>query len=475
MPWITVVASLFIPALWIWRYFSRERYDPPLPPGSMGLPLVGETLHILYAMKTSTLWEFYGAREKKYGPIYKTHIFGRPTIVVNPPLGFKLLFSNHGKLVESSWPQPMRTLLGDKCLFFMEGQKAKSFRHILLAFLGPDAIRRYVERASVIIQEHIDKLWMAGSEVKAYSLLKKALFSLVFSLFLSISNEEEERELLAPFQDFLQGLLELPIDLPGTMFRRAKVGRAKIFKKLDEYIAKREIELETGNAWPQQDFLSVLLTTKGEDGQPMTKEEIKQNILMLVMSAHDTTVSSLVSSMKCIGENPWCYDRLREEHVSIALAKSPNEPLTHNDLQKMDYTWKIVQEAMRLAPPAAGNLRRATTEFTMDGFTVPKDWQLNWTVFRSHKKEKFFEEPERFKPDRFDRPFLPNTYVPFGGGPRICPGYELAKMQDRIFLHHLVTRFKWMLLDPNEAIHMTPLALPVNGLDIKLIANPVKI
>ncbi|XP_024538283.1 cytochrome P450 716B1 [Selaginella moellendorffii] len=402
MPWITVVASLLIPALWIWRYFSRERYDPPLPPGSMGLPLVGETLHILYAMKTSTLWEFYGAREKKYGPIYKTHIFG------------------HDRREPSSGIQAF---------------KAKSFRHILLAFLGPDAIRRYAERASMIIQEHIDKFWMAGSEVKAYPLVKKALFSLVFSLFLSISDEEEERELLAPFQDFLQGLLELPIDLPGTMFRRAKVGRAKIFKKLDEYIAKRKVELETGQAWPQQDFLSVLLTTKGEDGEPMTEEEIKQNILMLVMSAHDTTVSSLMSSMKYIGENPWCYYRLRTEHISILLARSPNEPLTHSDLQKMDYTWKIVQEAMRLAPPAAGNLRRVITEFTMDGFTVPKD---------CHKKEKFFEEPERFKPDRFDRPLLPNTYVPFGGGPRICPGYELAKMQDRIFLHHLVTRFKWI-------------------------------
>ncbi|XP_024544193.1 cytochrome P450 716B2-like [Selaginella moellendorffii] len=229
-------------------------------------------------------------------------------------------------------------------------------------------MRRYVGRSSSIAQAHIEKFWLDESKVRAYVLLKKAMFSAVFNLFLSIQNEEEERELLVPFEEFLHGMLELPINFPG----RAKLARHKIFEKLDKYISKRKVEIQEGKASAEQDLLSVLLTTRGEDGELMSEEEVKRNILMMVLAGHDTTASTLVVSMKCIAENPWCYDRLRQEHLAIAAAKDSSEPLRVEDLQKMNYTWKVVQEAMRLLPPALGNTRIAITQMTIEGFTVPK-------------------------------------------------------------------------------------------------------
>ncbi|XP_024531730.1 cytochrome P450 716B2-like [Selaginella moellendorffii] len=474
-PGVIAVVSLVLAGIWIWRAFSQKSYDPTTPPGSFGLPFLGETLHLLYSMKANDLSGFYESRERKYGQVFKTHLFGHPTVVVSPPLGFKFLFSNHGKLVESSWPAPVKMLMGDKSLFFMEGQKAKSFRHILMAFLGPEAMRRYVGRSSSIAQAHIKKFWLDESEVRAYVLLKKAMFSAVFNLFLSIQNEEEERELLVLFEEFLHGMLELPINFPGTKFRRAKLARHKIFEKLDKYISKRKVEIQEGKASAEQDLLSVLLTTRGEDGELMSAEEVKQNILMMVLAGHDTTASTLAVSIKCIAENPWCYDRLRQEHLAIAAAKDSSEPLRVEDLQKMNYTWKVVQEAMRLLPPALGNTRIAITQMTIEGFTVPKDWRFMWSVFQSNRRSAFFPEPDKFDPERFDASsgLIPYTYVPFGGGPRICPGNEFAKMLVRVFLHHLLTQFQWSLVDAKEHVQMAPIAAPANGLHIKLSKNSI--
>ncbi|EFJ15629.1 hypothetical protein SELMODRAFT_422692 [Selaginella moellendorffii] len=327
----------------------------------------------------------------------------------------------------------MKMIMGDKSLFFMEGQRAKSFRHILMAFLGPEAMRRYVARASSIAQAHIEKFWLDGSEVRAYLLVKKALFSVVFNLFLSIQNEEEEKELLVPFEEFLHGLVELPINFPGTKFRRAKLATRKIFGKLDKFISKRK-----GRGWREK------------------------NILMMVMAGHDTTASTLAVSMKCIAENPWCYDRLRQEHLAIAAAK----PLRVEDLQKMNYTWKVasgpssagkhadsdhandhrgLHSSKRLASKFLHSIISRTSLMIIDG-------QFMWSVFRSNRRSAFFPDPDKFDPERFDGSsgLIPYTYVPFGGGPRICPGNEFAKMLLRVFLHHLLTQFQWALLDPNE-------------------------
>ncbi|XP_002991753.2 cytochrome P450 716B2 [Selaginella moellendorffii] len=472
-PVLVSLAGVFL-AILVWRWMTQKRYAKPLPPGSLGLPFVGETLHFLHSMKTNRPWEFFESRERKYGPVFKTHLFGSPTVVVNPPDGLKLIFTNHNKLVRGSWPSSIRKLVGERSLFFMEGDEAKRFRHILLAFLGPEALQRYVGRTHAMIQKHVEENWIAGGEIKAYQSVKEALFAVIYDLFLSLADEKEQQELLEPFRVVLHALIELPIDFPGTAFSKAMAGRREIMAKLDRMIEQRRLDLQSGKASAQQDLLSVLLVAKGEDGRGMTDEEIKQNIVMLVLGGHDTSSSSLAIAIKYIAENPSCYDELRKEHLEIAASKKAGEPLSIADVRRMKYTWRVVQEGMRFVPPTTGVIRRAIVDFEMDGYTVPQGWQLFGSMYQSNKKEKFFPEAESFKPDRFlGTGPVPYSYIPFGGGPRMCPGYELAKVQDCVFLHHIVTRFKWSLCDPDEIVQMAPLAAPLKGLPIKLTSNPI--
>lgn len=95
--------------------------------------------------------------------------------------------------------------------------------------------------------------------------------------------------------------------------------------------------------------------------------------------------------------------------------------------------------------------------------------QIFWSVYSTHKDPKYFKNPEEFDPSRFegDGP-VPFTFIPFGGGPRMCPGSEFARLEILIFMHHLVTNFRWEKVFPNEMIIYTPFPIPENGLPIRL-------
>lgn len=102
--------------------------------------------------------------------------------------------------------------------------------------------------------------------------------------------------------------------------------------------------------------------------------------------------------------------------------------------------------------------------------------QVLWTVYGTHYNEEYFKDPLRYDPSRFQEFVPPYVYVPFGGGPRTCAGYQLAKLNILIFLHYVLTAYHWSLLHPNEPIIMDPLPLPSKGMPIsispKLITNP---
>lgn len=160
------------------------------------------------------------------------------------------------------------------------------------------------------------------------------------------------------------------------------------------------------------------------------------------------------------------------EQLEIAGTKQPGVLLEWEDLQRMKYSWRAAQEALRLYPPVQGTFREAIKDFTYDGFTIPTGWKIYWNVNSTHKKSEHFNDPEQFDPSRFEgagpRPY---TFVPFGGGRRMCPGIDFARMEILIFLHNIVKNFKWDLLDPNEKVVVDPIPIPVSGLPVKLLPH----
>nr|TKS10404.1 hypothetical protein D5086_0000084620 [Populus alba] len=133
---------------------------------------------------------------------------------------------------------------------------------------------------------------------------------------------------------------------------------------------------------------------------------------------------------------------------------------------------------MRLTPPFIGNFKEAIKDFTFNGFAIPKGWKashfltLYWSASSTHKNAEYFSEPEKFDPSRFEgKGPAPYTFIPFGGGPRMCPGNEYARLEILVFMHNLVKSFRFERLILDEKIVFDPTPRPNMGLPVRLLPH----
>ncbi|XP_026429954.1 beta-amyrin 28-monooxygenase-like [Papaver somniferum] len=143
----------------------------------------------------------------------------------------------------------------------------------------------------------------------------------------------------------------------------------------------------------------------------------------------------------------------------------------------MKYSWNVVWEVMRLAPPAPGGFKQAMADFTYAGYRISKGCKLCWSSTATHKNPEYFPDPDKFDPSRFqgDGP-APFTYVPFAGGPGTSAGKEYVRVQILVFVHHLVRRYKIeksIPLNPKdeEKLIFKPFPLLTKGLPICIRAH----
>ncbi|XP_054791099.1 beta-amyrin 28-monooxygenase-like [Prosopis cineraria] len=182
----------------------------------------------------------------------------------------------------------------------------------------------------------------------------------------------------------------------------------------------------------------ILRIHQNEDpkGKVRSDDEVADKVMGLTTAAFNSPCIALTFAMKCLAENPQVYQRIRD--------------------------------VMRVIPPLQGTFREATSDFTYDGYIVPKGWKVYWTVSSIKKDPKIFAEPDKFDPTMFEDEIPPFLNMPFGGGPRICPGKDFAKLQMLIYLHYVVTFFKWQLINLNPKVLAAMNAIPLDGVWVRL-------
>ncbi|KAL9281359.1 unnamed protein product [Arabidopsis thaliana] len=451
------------------KHLSHFSY-PNLPPGKTGFPLIGESFSFLSAGRQGHPEKFITDRVRCFSSsssscIFKTHLFGSPTAVVTGASGNKFLFTNENKLVVSWWPDSVNKIFPSS-MQTSSKEEAKKLRTLLSQFMKPEALRRYVGVMDEIAQRHFETEWANQDQVIVFPLTKKFTFSIACRSFLSMEDPARVRKLEEQFNTVAVGIFSIPIDLPGTRFNRAIKASRLLRKEVSGIVRQRKEELKAGKTLKEHDILSHMLMNIGE-----TKDEdLADKIIGLLIGGHDTASIVCTFVVNYLAEFPHVYQRVLQEQKEILKEKKEKEGLRWEDIEKMRYSWNVACEVMRIVPPLSGTFREAIDHFSFKGFYIPKGWKLYWSATATHMNSDYFSEPERFEPNRFEGSGpKPYTYVPFGGGPRMCPGKEYARLEILIFMHNLVNRFKWEKVFPNEnKIVVDPLPIPDKGLPIRI-------
>ncbi|KAK2988298.1 hypothetical protein RJ640_011969 [Escallonia rubra] len=473
--------DLFFSALYLSEFFCiyllvvflfrrHKPNHPRLPHGRTGWPLIGETLAFVSSGWNGRPEKFIAERMNRYSPkIFKTSLAGEKMAVFCGASGNKFLFSNENKLVVSWWPPTIQKITIGSNSTSVEG--TKKMRGIIMEFLKPEALQKYVPVIACMARQHLTINWnTSNGQVKAFPLSRKLTFALACRLFMTVEDPKHVAKFEKQFELVTAGLLSVPVNVPGTAFNRAIKAANHIRHELSFIIEERRKQLlEKKQMETARDLLSHMLLAIDEGGQHLTELEIGDMILGVLLASHDTISSVITFTIYYLADHPKVYAQVLKEHLEIASSKQPEDSLSWEDIHKMNYSRNVINEVLRLAPPSQGAFKEAIKDFTYAGFDIPKGWKTFWSVYSTHKDPNCFPNPEKFDPSRFEgngpKPF---TFVPFGGGPRMCPGSELARLEILIFVHSLVTKFRWEKLIPDEKIVYSPSPMPVNGLPIRL-------
>ena len=249
--------------------------------------------------------------------------------------------------------------------------------------------------------------------------------------------------LLTHVADMRTGPVQVPkwVPTPGNLrFRRAQ---KLVTTYIRELIARRRA-LPT-EQWPD-DLLTKLMTTRDEEtGTLMAEQLLIDNGFTLFAAGHETTARTLSFLWYALSQNPEVERRLHAELDSV-LGEAPP---TLNDLKKLPYTLQVVKEVLRLYPAAPMYARDAVADDELDGIHIPAGTQMLVFAYATHRHPAFWDEPERFDPDRWlperEATLHAQAYHPFAIGPRICLGNNFSLLETHVMTAMLARRFKLRL------------------------------
>lgn len=254
---------------------------------------------------------------------------------------------------------------------------------------------------------------------------------------------------------------------PGSPWRKMMASRRVLDEIVYSEIARRRAE-PSGD---RKDILSLLIGARGEGGEAFTDREIRDQVMTLMFAGHDTSTSTVTFLMHELARHPQVVAKLREEQDRVLGGAVPTPEQLERELPYLDM---VVDEVLRLYPPAWIGPRRAVRDFEFGGYTVPRGAYVNYCSWASHRLPEVFPDPEAFIPERFTRErkaALPRgAYVPFGGGSRICIGKRFGLTEVKMVATMLVQRLHLDALPGRTMrIRQMPTLSPRGGLPMRVL------
>ncbi|KAF8399809.1 hypothetical protein HHK36_015680 [Tetracentron sinense] len=432
-------------------HFLFVKQEPTkLPHGSMGWPLCGETLGFLKPHKSNSMGSFLQDHCSRHGKIFKSHLFGSPTIVSCDHEFNMFILQNEEKLFQCSYPKPIHGILGRLCLLVVVGDIHKRLRSFALNLIStckskPEFLHDIDKLAISIVES-----WKERKEVVFCEEAKKFTFNLIVKQILSLEPEEPlTSKILADFLTFMKGLVSLPLYIPGTPYAKAVKARARISSTVGEIIKDRR-KGDVGIA--KGDFLDVLLSNTS-----LSDEGKVSIVLDLLLGGYETTSILMATAVYFLGHSPHALEKLKANSLSLSLRRTPSHKENEGGRRTLELgrlqanavhsqcnkAVTVINEALRCGNVVKFVHRKALKDVNFKGYLIPSGWKVLPVFTASHLDPSLHENASEFNPWRWAGQTTSKDVSPFGGGVRLCPGAELAKVETAFFLHYLVLNYRW--------------------------------
>lgn len=473
---LVIPCILLIAIKQLWYEFNIRKKDPtcslPLPGGTMGWPIIGETP--LMALQGA---RYYDKRFKEHGRLFKTHIFGRPTIRVLGADNLRKILMGEQDIVESNTPTSTNILLGPQSLTQSHGQSHSNMRKHVSAAFTREALSEYMPLMQRPIQEAISE-WCKEDSVLAYPECRSLTFRVASKVLCGFDyGREEMQELTTAFQIITENLFSLPFALPGFGLYKGLKARQLIFDKIADSVTKvtEESESESDEDGRQKpSALRILMQEmEAEDGERPSVRRIQETIVDLLVAGFVSTASASTSLVLQLFKHPHVLKKVREELEAHGV-DTPESPISFEKINELKYLSCVVKEALRMAPPVGGGFRKVLKTFEIDGKQIPKDWTLLYSIRDTMKFSELYTNSDKFDPERFsaeraeDRKGDRFNYCVFGGGSRSCVAKPFAMLKLKVLVAELARSSTWEVLNPEDLrFRLMPVPHPVNGMPVR--------
>jgi cytochrome P450 len=438
-----------------------------LPPG-IGLPRALQTLR--FSVRQIEL--VFRAR-RQLGEVFRFNgmVDDEVIVITSHPGHIRSLFTADPELAPSlTGESPLRPIVGPNSVLTLLGPEHMRQRKLLLPSFHGEAIERYTAMIAQAAEREIDR-WPLHEPFALAPAMQAITLDVIMSGIFGVDGQPQPGTPEHRLRTSIRKVVHLSTQWFAQAVELLNVGRAepdgvtrRLFATLDRHLyATIDARRRADDAGERTDILSLLLAARDEDGAPMSDQELRDELLTLVLAGHETTANSLAWTFERLLRTPHAYERLREEVRS-------------DDGQDAgaDYVEATIHEAMRSRPviPIIG--RRVHCPWQLGEWQLPAGSSVLMSILLLHHRPDVYPEPFAFVPERF-LGVKPGTYtwIPFGGGIRRCLGATLAMAEQRVVLRAIARRTDMTAADPapERARHRNVTMIPARGAQVILNAR----